>query len=72
MASDGVRRDQRPVVEPPFERQIWPVQKRDASDAVVVPAEAAAVVGDASADGEIPEEAVDDEYARMMAELGGG
>jgi len=47
-------------------------EKRDASDAVVVPAEAAAVVGDASADGEIPEEAVDDEYARMMAELGGG
>ena len=39
--------------------------------AVVVPAGAAAAVGDASADGEIPEEAVDDEYARMMAELGG-
>ena len=38
--------------------------------AVVVPAGAAAAVGDASADGEIPEEAVDDEYARMMAELG--
>jgi len=39
--------------------------------AVVVPAGAAVAVGDASADGEIPEEAVDDEYARMMAELGG-
>ena len=39
--------------------------------AVVVPAGAAAAVGDAIADGGIPEEAVDDEYARMMAELGG-
>ena len=46
------------------------VEKRR-EGAVVVPAEAAAAVGDASADGEIPEEAVDDEYARMMAELGG-
>ena len=46
------------------------VEKRR-EGAVVVPAEAAAAVGDASAAGEIPEEAVDDEYARMMAELGG-
>ena len=53
-------------------RRFPPASRRTSSDAVVVPAEAAAVVGDASARGRCRGSAVDDEYARMMAELGGG